>query len=251
MRAVDPANPLPLWAQIRDDLLARMSSEEFEQHFPGEDDLARHYGVSRQTVREALRHLEADGLVVRQRGRGTSLAPMVFEQSVHALYSLASTVSERGFSESSQVIAINEQPSAPPDARKWLGDLKSYLYVERVRVAGKEPIAWDRSWLPWEKTSAMVGADLTAGSLYDALHSSCGWRVTAGKERICPVIPDGIVREKLIMDDQTGAFMVVRASESHQTPIEWRLTYIHGGRYAFVATWPATPLAELHVLKEP
>ncbi len=240
-----------MWAQIRDDLVARTSSEEFEDHFPGEDDLARHYGVSRQTVREALRHLEADGLVVRQRGKGTTLAPIVFEQSVHALYSLASTVNEHGFTESSRVIAAQRRHSAPPEAREWLGEPESYLYIERVRVAEHEPIAWDRSWFPWDKTSAMESADLTSGSLYDALQSHCGLRVTAGRERISPAIPDESVKEKLLMDDRSAAFMVVRASESHQVPIEWRLTFIHGGRYAFVASWPSSVASEARVLTVP
>ncbi|EQD66704.1 Bacterial regulatory protein GntR, HTH domain protein, partial [mine drainage metagenome] len=49
--------------------------------------MIEHYQVSRQTVREAVRHLEQDGLVVRHRGRGTILSHSRFEQRLGSIYS--------------------------------------------------------------------------------------------------------------------------------------------------------------------
>lgn len=57
----------PLWAQLRDDLMARLGAGEFAAAFPGELALTAEYGVSRHTVREALRRLRADGLVAADR----------------------------------------------------------------------------------------------------------------------------------------------------------------------------------------
>ena len=64
----------PLWAQLLADLRRRLGSGEFAASFPGELALVAEYGVSRHTVREALRRLREEGLVVAERGRAPRLA---------------------------------------------------------------------------------------------------------------------------------------------------------------------------------
>src|SRR5512139_1399683 len=71
---MDRSSALPLWAQLHADLLKRMSAGEFADGFPGEHALTSSYGLSRHTVREALRKLRHDGVLVAERGRATRLA---------------------------------------------------------------------------------------------------------------------------------------------------------------------------------
>ena len=55
---VDRSSPLPLWAQVREDITRRIRRGEFGGEgaaFPGENQLVEEYDVSRHTVREALR----------------------------------------------------------------------------------------------------------------------------------------------------------------------------------------------------
>lgn len=85
----------PLWAQR--DLLRRLEAGEFKGWFPGEMFLVGEYKVSRNTVREALRRLRADGVVVAERGRRLRVAtPAEIEQPVGALYSLFASVEVSG-----------------------------------------------------------------------------------------------------------------------------------------------------------
>jgi len=65
-RPLDRASPLPLWAQLRADLLRRLDAGAFDEEFPGEMGLVAAYQVSRQTVRTALRELRADGVVLAE-----------------------------------------------------------------------------------------------------------------------------------------------------------------------------------------
>ena len=63
----------PLYHQLRQFLRDQIHSGELRdgQQLPREEDLARRLGISRVTVRLALAELAEEGLLVRQRGRGT------------------------------------------------------------------------------------------------------------------------------------------------------------------------------------
>jgi GntR family transcriptional regulator len=60
-------------ALVRDEMAARISSGEWRpgQRLPSEPELAASFGVSRSTLREALRSLEEDGFLTRARRAGT------------------------------------------------------------------------------------------------------------------------------------------------------------------------------------
>ena len=69
----------PLYHQIYLILRQRIADGEFgvDGVLPSEQDLAAFHGVSRITTKRALDELAADGLVVRERGRGTRVVPGV------------------------------------------------------------------------------------------------------------------------------------------------------------------------------
>jgi GntR family transcriptional regulator len=236
---VDRSSPLPLWAQIHDELRARIGLGEFEERFPTDEELSASYGVSRQTVREALRHLTSEGLVVRRRGRGTSLSGPVLEQPLHSLYSLATTLREQGLEEHSDILAFEKVMPSPAARRALdLGANESVLYVERLRCAGAEPIAWDRSSLPYHRVAALAESDLAESGLYGALARCCGLRITGGSERIQPVIPDAASRRRLAMSARQAAFAIERLALVGSEPVEFRQTLIRGDRYCLLAQWP-------------
>ncbi|MFN3551474.1 MAG: GntR family transcriptional regulator [Novosphingobium meiothermophilum] len=65
----------PRYLQLAGDLRRKVLAGGFPAGFPTEAELCAHYGVSRFTVREALRRLQAEGLISRRRGSGTSIQP--------------------------------------------------------------------------------------------------------------------------------------------------------------------------------
>ena len=71
---LDRSSPMPLWAQLHADLIERLNAGEFGPEFPSEQALTASYGVSRHTVREALRQLRQDKILIAQRGRPTQIA---------------------------------------------------------------------------------------------------------------------------------------------------------------------------------
>ena len=67
----------PRYQELADDLRASILRGDLPEadQFPTENVLCARYGVSRFTVREALRTLTAEGLIQRRRGSGTIIQP--------------------------------------------------------------------------------------------------------------------------------------------------------------------------------
>ena len=236
-RVLDRRSPLPLWAQLRADPRQRMAAGEFADRFATDEELRHEYGVSRQTVREAVRRLQGEGLIVRQRGRGTSLAGTSLEQPLHALYSLARTAQDLGLPESSRVLLLERRPAGEAAEPLELDPDDEAVVVERLRYVGEEPISLHRSWLPADRASGLLGADLRTGSLYDALAECCGIRVTGGSEWIRPGMADPEVGHLLGLRAEQPVLVVERVATAGAAPIEWRRSVVRGDRYAFRADW--------------
>lgn len=67
----------PRYLQLAGELRGEILSGKFavRDQFPTENELCQRYGVSRFTVREALRRLQNEGLIARRRGSGTVVQP--------------------------------------------------------------------------------------------------------------------------------------------------------------------------------
>jgi GntR family transcriptional regulator len=239
---VDRGSALPLWAQVLGDLRRRLASGEFRLRLPGDDELTRQYGVSRHTVREAVRRLQAEGVVERGRGRGTFVRDPVIEQPLGALYSLFRSVEEQGFVQRSIVRRLEERHDE--EAAKVLGQSpgESLVYLERLRLAGDVPIVLDCSWLPAVLARPLLEVDFTRTALYRELHVRCGIRPDAGWERIRPVLPDPEQRGLLGLAARTPALAIERLATWQTTPVEWRHGLVRADRFSYVARWSAKDL---------
>lgn len=68
---------VPKYIAVRDNLRARIDSMEANEQLPPEIELCKQYNVSRITLRHAVDTLIAEGLLVREQGRGTFRAPEI------------------------------------------------------------------------------------------------------------------------------------------------------------------------------
>lgn len=235
--SLDRSSPLPLWAQLENDLRRRLDQGEFEERFPTDNELVTEYEVSRHTVREAIRHLNRTGILRRERGRGTVVNRAEFEQPLGALYSLFNSVESSGVEQRSDVLENAEVTDPAVAERLGLVDHAPLVHIARLRYAGGEPLALDRAWLPYEIAAPLLAIDFERTALYDELERCCGVRPDAGWERIAPLLPGPTDRQRLRMRRGEAAFFLERFSSCGGTPLEWRTTTIRGDRYRFLSTF--------------
>src|SRR4051812_14677961 len=82
---LDQASPMPRWAQIAQILRQRIAEQGSSLTGLSDQSLAREFGVSPLTVRQAVQDLVRSGLVTRHRGKGTFVAGKPVQGSVDHL----------------------------------------------------------------------------------------------------------------------------------------------------------------------
>ncbi|EGX59757.1 GntR family transcriptional regulator [Streptomyces zinciresistens K42] len=162
---------------IYDDLVSQIRSGSLAPgtRLPGETDLARQYGVSRMTVRQALDLLDAERCVVRRQGSGTFVNDHTERgRRLNRLRSFADEVEGDG-GQSSRVIRCETAP-APAEVAEALGvgagDTVNRL--TRVRLIGGTPAALQDAWVPYSVAPSLSREPLLDGSLYRTLTERFG-----------------------------------------------------------------------------
>ncbi|HVL83940.1 MAG TPA: GntR family transcriptional regulator [Pseudonocardia sp.] len=230
----------PLWTQLLLDLRRRIEAGHFADTFPGELALVAEYGVSRHTVREALRRLREEGTVVAGRGRAPRVAePVEIEQPLGALYSLFASVEAAGLHQHNVVQTLDVRADGVVATRLGLEESTPLVHLERLRLAGPEPLAVDRVWMPAKLAAPLLDVDFTHTALYDEYARRCGIRVTGGQEHLRAVLPTAGERRLLGVGPGVAAFAIGRLGCAGGRPVEWRHTLVRGDRFAVTAQFSA------------
>jgi len=166
MLNVDRKSPLPLHYQLKQHLLEKIESGEWKPNdlIPSEQEMQEKFGLSRTTVRQALSDLVYDGLLIRERGRGTFVAPPKMTHSPEDRKSLTEFMNEQGIKPGWQVIEKGFVEANKEVAEKLKVAYKSKVYrIRRLRLAEDKPIGTHTAFLPEAIASQIDEAGLLEG----------------------------------------------------------------------------------------
>lgn len=167
---------------------------------PGEQELAQIHGVSRITAKRALDELADAGLVVRERGRGTSVAPRLVGEPVRADASGAmDPLIIMGGATDVSVLSCEELPADRAVAEAL--EIEAGATVQRavrVRRIAEGPFSYLTTHVPaW--AAVFDAADL-AGAPMLALLERAGLRPSSAKQEMSVTLADAVVAEHLAVD---------------------------------------------------
>lgn len=137
--------------RLQSDLAALISRASAGERLPSEPELARKLGVSRATLREAMRTFEAQGLIRRRQGSGTYVVGQVpiIEAGLEVLESLETMAKRLGLEVSVGDLRIEMLPADEEHAKALDVPTGTPLTrVQRVMCEGSRPIAYLVDVLP-------------------------------------------------------------------------------------------------------
>lgn len=189
---------------VRDLIADRISSGALPSgsRLPPEPELAGELGVSRATLREALRSLEEDGSVRRLRGRGTFVTDRPrLRNNLDVNFGVTDSIRQAGLVPGTEALSVHEAVASAEEARRLAIDPDDDLFVvERVRTANGRPIVFSRDIVPRSVIGERGGplfARLADGSIYDLLDREFGVVVRHGLASFQPLKADRQVAAKL------------------------------------------------------
>jgi GntR family transcriptional regulator len=190
--SINKNHPVPIYYQLEQELRRRIEMGEWKPGdlLPSERELAERYRISRMTVRQALADLVNDGLLYRERGRGTFVARPKIHKRLSSLTSFTEDMRARGKLAGAKVLELKLEPASPVVAQDLAVPTgHPIVLVERLRLADHEPVGIERSHLSFTGCEAILEEDLS-GSLYRLLKEKYGIIPTRAEERIeaglCP-----------------------------------------------------------------
>ena len=199
-------NP-PLYQTVRDRLLERIGNGELSvgDRLEPEIELAGSYGVSRATMRSAIRDLVQASLLVRRPGIGTMVVrsrPRVTASGLSELIgTFAGTVAD------SQLLVLDSSMKpASDEAAGRLGTQpgSNLLRVYTICKSAGQPVAICETWLA--AGTGISPAEPHVAPIYDLLEKTYGRRISHGDDAVTAVLAKGETAR--LLDVRSGSPLI-------------------------------------------
>jgi GntR family transcriptional regulator len=115
------------------------------ERLPSEPNLARKLGVSRATLREAMRAFETQGLILRRQGSGTFVLPPmhIIESGLEVLESIETQAERIGLKVNMGELRVISQPATEEQTRLFqISPEKLITQLSRVIYTDERPVAY-------------------------------------------------------------------------------------------------------------
>lgn len=205
---IDKSSRLPAYAQMANSLRSSISSGDYPPgaRLPAESALAKAYGVSAMTARQAVSVLEEEGLVRRMQGKGTFVRKIGVATSSFGLDALAAIIADR----ENLTVRIVEASvkKTPGNEKKLLGlsDHTPVIEVQRIILHRNEPFTLHVSYTSFDPRSPSVESMLDTVVLTGLIFQEGYSNFKRGVLRLLPTQLEAKEAELLDMDQGESAF---------------------------------------------
>ncbi len=203
----------PLHSAITDALRTRIHAGEWAEgsRLPTEPVLAVELGISRPTLREALKQLQTEGLVDRRHGIGTFVREVRpgFDLDLSMPRSVTALIAGRGFLPGTSAMTVATETVFPDDVERLEVQPGSKVFrIERVRTANGQPVAYTIDTVPaWAMN---VYPELDADGRFSLVEhlARCGIRLQHSTSYLQPLHNVKSVADRLDLDPASHLFFL-------------------------------------------
>lgn len=221
--------------QVEQDMRERIITGVWQtgQMLPGEMELCALYGVSRTTLRQAISVLVDEGLIVRERGRGSFIRSSMVTAGARGLTSFTDEMATLGMKAGARLLSRYVVPASTELAQRLRIQVGTSLIVlKRVRYANEIPIGIQEAYLPLARFPELEHLDLADISLYNYLEERYRVVVAEAEEIFRSIVISGEDARILHVSEGQSGFAVQRLTfDGTGEPFEFVTSVLRGDRY--------------------
>ncbi|WP_409253756.1 GntR family transcriptional regulator [Bacillus sp. SCS-153A] len=205
-----------------------------KEKLPSEFDLAKQLGVSRATLREALRILEEENVIIRRHGVGTFVnAKPLFTSGIEQLNSVTNMIKQAGMEPGTIFLSSSFQGPTDEDIRRFSLEVEEdIVMVERVRTANGEPVVYCVDKMP----SAVYPHKFTTevNSLFQVLEQEENKRITYAVTNIEPLGYHDKISPILNCEPESALLVLKQLHfDENDNPILYSVNYFRSDKFSF------------------
>jgi GntR family transcriptional regulator len=230
-----PNGRVPRYIQIAETLRERIRGGALSAgaRLDNQRALAREFGVTVMTLRQALELLDRDGLIARRHGLGTFVASPSIDYDILHLRTFAGDLSAKGEAVETRFLASEfRQPDRRVAQGLRLAPGGAVFVLDRLRLVKGHPMSYQRSFLPAGIGEEVAKVDLAVTPLRNALSFKLGIEITRARETIFAVTLRSREARELGCRPGVPAFRSERVSWGGDgAPVVYDRVFIPGDRF--------------------
>lgn len=225
-----------LYLQVIDKIKQNIEKGIFKEkeRLPSEFDLSKQLGVSRATLREALRILEEENIIVRRHGVGTFVnTKPTFLSGIEQLNSITHMIEQAGMKAGTIFLSSQIQELSENDLTRFAcGEDEQILFVERVRTANGEPVVYCMDKAP--QKILPENFEYKQESLLEILEKQAGKHISYAVANIEPLGYHEKVSPILQCEPETALLVLKQMHyDQYDEPILYSINYFKADQFSF------------------
>ncbi len=226
----------PLYIQLMNDLEEKIKNKVFQpgEKLKTETEIAKEYGVSLITVRNAVTKLIKKGLVVRKQGKGTFVTQPKFTKNIKSLQGFSDMCKQIGVIPGAKTLENNLiYPEEKISKKLKLSSDEQVIYISRLRYADNEPVVIEKNYFP-SKFISLLTENLNDNSLFHILKEKLNVEVSSSIKKIelCKATKE---EAELLNIKKNSPLILIKslALDSKEEPMYIGIQIINGERFSF------------------
>ena len=229
-------NSVPLHVQASNYMREKIYNREWnvDEQIPTEHALMDILGMSRGTVKRAIKALVDEGLLVQVRGKGTFVTrPNISHPSGNCLLSFAESLHSQGIDFETQVLGQETIPADEFLAEKLQVPVNApFFFLKRVRTVDGEPIMYIENRISLLVVPGLDKVDFGKETLFASIEQYAGRRIGYSQARYAAKIA-GEKRGTILHVGEEAPVLHLEQQVflSNNVPVEWGNVWLRANRY--------------------
>ena len=229
--------PLPLYALIKATLREQILDGSYGEHarLPSETELMVEYGVSRITVRQALRDLQNEQLIFKVPGKGAFVSrPKPFQQLAR-LQGFAEAMSPLGLETFNRLISLTTVSADEITAERLQVPVGSPLVeIRRVRHADRQPVSLDVTYVRRDLGQRLAKEDLATRDIFVIIENDYAMPLGHADLSMNAIAADSALAALLDVPVGAPILRMERLTRSRDgQPIDFEYLYYRGDSFRY------------------